>query len=197
MSGVVRQSTPPDLSLRIGSTPPPAPPPPPVVVPRRREPGYEPQLEAEETGPAFVPVVSRGAAVVEAGPAMPAVPPPALTPVTLWAAPVPSFTYLAGAAGSGKTFATKEWAARDPGLILCATTGIAAINLGGETINSVLGYFDTQSLQEQFITGFLTARLGKLWKAGVRRIVLDEVSMLAGDQLTYLVRAVEEVNGRG
>ena len=45
--------------------------------------------------------------------------------------------------------------------------------------------------------GFLTARLGKLWKAGVRRIVLDEVSMLAGDQLTFLVKAIEEVNGRG
>jgi len=116
---------------------------------------------------------------------------------SLWDPPVPTFTYLAGAAGSGKTFATKDWASREPGLILCATTGIAAINLGGETINSVLGYFDTASLQESYVNGFLTARLGKLWKSGVRRIILDEVSMLAGDQLTFLVRAVEEVNGRG
>jgi hypothetical protein len=61
----------------------------------------------------------------------------------------------------------------------------------------VLSYFDTQSLQESYLAGFLTARLGKLWKCGVRRIVLDEVSMLAGDQLTYLVKAIEEVNGRG
>ncbi|HEY6362996.1 MAG TPA: AAA family ATPase, partial [Vicinamibacterales bacterium] len=112
-------------------------------------------------------------------------------------APVPTFCYLAGAAGSGKTFATKAWAERDRGLLLCATTGIAAINLGGETINSVLGFFDTASLQEKFLTGFLTARLGKLWRAGVTRLVLDEVSMLAGDQLTYLVKAIEEVNGRG
>lgn len=115
----------------------------------------------------------------------------------LWMPPTPTFTYLAGAAGSGKTFAVKDWAAREPGLLLCATTGIAAINLGGTTINAQLGYFDTKSLQESYTTGFLSARLGKLYKAGVRRLVLDEVSMLDGDQLTYLVKAIEEVNNRG
>lgn len=116
---------------------------------------------------------------------------------TLWTPPVPVFTALLGAAGSGKTFATKDWASRDRGLALCATTGIAAINLGGTTINSLLGYFDTRSLQEKYTTGFLTAQLGRLWKAGVRRLVLDEVSMLDGDQFTYLVQAIDEVNGRG
>lgn len=115
----------------------------------------------------------------------------------IWPAPVPTFTALLGAAGSGKTFATKAWAVREKGLLLCATTGIAAINLGGTTINAALGYFDTKSLMDSYTTGFLTARLGKLWKAGVRRLILDEVSMLDGDQLTYLVRAIDEVNGRG
>ena len=107
------------------------------------------------------------------------------------------FSALLGAAGSGKTFLTKAWAEEEKGLLLCATTGIAAINLGGETINAVLGYFDTASLQEKYINGSLTAQLGRLWKVGVRRLVLDEVSMLAGDQLTFLVKAIEEVNGRG
>lgn len=114
-----------------------------------------------------------------------------------WAAPVPTFTFLCGPAGSGKTFATRAWAANDPGLILTATTGIAAINLGGETINATLGYFDTASQRESYVNGYLTARLGKLWKAGVRRIILDEVSMLPAEQLTYLVNAIDEVNGRG
>jgi hypothetical protein len=119
------------------------------------------------------------------------------TPEALWGAVWPPFTYLAGAAGSGKTFAMKDAARQRPGLLLCATTGIAAINLGGTTVNAQLGYFDTKSLQESWTNGFLAARLGKLWKAGVRRLVLDEVSMLDGDQLTYLVKAIEEVNGRG
>ena len=115
----------------------------------------------------------------------------------LWPAPCPPYTYLAGTAGSGKTFAVQAWAEREQGLELCATTGIAAINLGGTTVNATLGYFDTASLQESYVNGFLTARLGKLWRAGVRRLVVDEVSMMDGDQLTLLVRAIEEVNGRG
>lgn len=117
--------------------------------------------------------------------------------VALWPAPAPPFTYLAGAAGSGKTFAARAWADQEKGFELVATTGIAALNLGGTTINALLGYFDTKSLQDSFVNGFLAARLGKLWRAGIRRIILDEASMLSGDQLSYLVKAIEEVNGRG
>lgn len=115
----------------------------------------------------------------------------------LWGDSAPTFTYLAGGAGSGKTFATRAWASREKGLELCATTGIAAINLGGSTLNALLGYFDTRSLQESFVNGFLTARFGKLWKAGIRRLIVDEVSMMDGDQLGFLVQAIDEVNGRG
>ena len=115
-----------------------------------------------------------------------------------WTDPVPTFTYLSGPAGSGKTFLTKAWMEQEKGLLLCAATGIAAVNLGGcATINATLGYFDTKSLQDSFIEGRLTARLGKLWKSGVRRIVLDEISMTDADQLTYFVQAIEELNGRG
>lgn len=121
-----------------------------------------------------------------------------LVSVSPWPTPTPMFTYLAGAAGSGKTFLIKAWMEEEKGILLCASTGIAAVNLGGcATINATLGYFDTKSLQDAFVDGRLTARLGRLWKSGVRRLVLDEVSMTEADQITYLVRAIEEVNGRG
>lgn len=114
-----------------------------------------------------------------------------------WESPTPTFTYLAGTAGSGKTFLTKLWAEDDKGITLCATTGISAINLGGATtINALLGYFDTASLQEKFTLGRLTGTLRRLYGAGMRRLVIDEISMMDGDQLTYLVRAIEEVNGK-
>lgn len=125
----------------------------------------------------------------------PSTPPAQPEFISPWGDPVPTFTYLCGPAGSGKTFQTKLWAEEAKGITLCATTGIAALNLGGTTINSLLGYFDTISLQSKFMLGQLTGMLKRLYASGMRRIILDEVSMLDGDQLTYLVRAIEEVNG--
>lgn len=81
--------------------------------------------------------------------------------------------------------------------MLLATTGIAALNLGGTTVNAALGYFDTKSLQDSYIAGYLSARIGRLWRSGIRRLILDEVSMLDGDQLTYIVKGVEETNRKG
>lgn len=130
-------------------------------------------------------------------PEAPSKPAPILVEVPLWGDEAPPFTYLSGAAGSGKTVAVRQWQARQPGLHLLATTGIAALNLGGSTINAELGYFDTKSLQEKYISGFLAARIGRLWKAGIRRLIVDEVSMLEGDALTFLVKGIEETNGRG
>lgn len=66
---------------------------------------------------------------------------------------------------------------------------------GVTTINSLLHYFDTASLVDQYTLGRLQASLRKLRRAGLRRIVLDEMSMLSGDQLTVLARAIAEVNG--
>jgi len=107
----------------------------------------------------------------------------------------PVFEFICGPAGTGKTFQAQRRAEADPNCILCATTGIAAVNLGaGTTINALLGYFDTESLMASYEEGYLLTRLGKLYRMGVRRILLDEVSMMDGKQLTILTRSLDEMN---
>jgi ATP-dependent DNA helicase PIF1 len=110
-------------------------------------------------------------------------------------ADLPAFCFVCGPAGTGKTFWAKALALGDEGVTLAATTGIAAVNLGeGTTINALLRFYDTQSLTDAFTGGWLEAQLKKQRGAGLRRIVLDETSMLSGDQLTILSRAIDNVN---
>lgn len=102
--------------------------------------------------------------------------------------------FITGAAGTGKTYLQKKAIEDDPSYgILCATTGIAAINLGATTLNSVLKFFDTNSLRDRFNRGTLAAvlhRLAKKYKA----IVIDEISMMDAIQLDLIFQALREVN---
>lgn len=110
---------------------------------------------------------------------------------------IPVASFRTGPAGSGKTFHVKKWAAAAPGsVILSSTTGISAVNLGENviTLNSLLGYFDTASLRDSFTRGQLDSRIAKLGQAGLRHLVIDEVSMLDGDQLVLIQAALDGVN---
>ncbi len=108
------------------------------------------------------------------------------------------YTNISGTAGVGKTKVAKDIVKLVPGTILAATTGIAAVNLGeGSTINSVLKYFDTADLKQKYLDGKITRMINALRKRGVRRILIDEKSMLGGDQLTYITRAVRQSNEGG
>lgn len=76
---------------------------------------------------------------------------------------------------------------------LCSSTGISAVNLDTVTINSLLGYFDTQSLRDAFIDGRLHRMLLKIFKSGAQNLVLDEISMVDGDQLDIIVDCIEHL----
>lgn len=106
------------------------------------------------------------------------------------------FEFVTGPAGSGKTTLVRQQVEASQGQArLAATTGIAAVNLGDAvTINSILRYFNTAQLREYASTNFLTNRIRWLRNAGIRRLVVDEVSMMEADQLTILVDAIDEVN---
>lgn len=103
--------------------------------------------------------------------------------------------FVTGPAGTGKTRQQKEEIKKDPKYgLLCATTGIAAINLGATTLNTALKYFDTDSLRDKFVKGRLRFDLHQIGKR-IKRLVIDEVSMMDGDQLDYIHQAMIAVNG--
>ena len=101
--------------------------------------------------------------------------------------------FITGPAGTGKTFRVKARAEAEPGWgALCATTGIAGVNLGTQTIHSLLKYYDTESLEDNHTSGQLQKALRKVYEAN-DNLVLDEVSMLPAKQLNLLFHAAEEV----
>lgn len=110
--------------------------------------------------------------------------------------PPPRCAFVTGAAGTGKTYQVREKIAADQREgQLCATTGIAGVNLGTVTINSLLRYFDTESMINAFVSGRLVSRLARLG-AKVRNLYIDEISMMPAEQLDTLYQAVSEANRR-
>lgn len=106
----------------------------------------------------------------------------------------PQFLYIAGTAGTGKSYQARQRAKLYPDAILTASTGIAAVNLEGTTINSVLNYYDTGNLQTNYELGRLNQRLRALALSGFTRLIIDECSMMDGRQLDILCMAIDEVN---
>ncbi len=104
------------------------------------------------------------------------------------------FEFICGSAGTGKTFIARQ-RLNDitRGCILTATTGIAAVNLGDAiTINSLLGYYDTKSLKENYENGNVDSVLSGLSQTrGIKEIIIDEVSMLSADQLDIICAALD------
>lgn len=146
-------------------------------------------------------VVPEEAVATVAVPATPATPPTIFDDrqeQAITACGTALYTNISGTAGVGKTTVAREIVTRHPGVVLAATTGIASVNLGeGTTINALLRYFDTRSLLDAYQQGYLQMQIRKLRRSGVRRILIDEKSMLSGQQLTPIARAVREVNEGG
>src|SRR6266513_3109493 len=81
--------------------------------------------------------------------------------------------FRTGSAGTGKTYSIKMEIAKDPHFgMLAATTGIAAVNLGAITLNSLLRYFNTSSLEEAFFNGWLQKTILKLCDESYKWLVI-------------------------
>jgi len=104
--------------------------------------------------------------------------------------------FITGSAGSGKSFLASNFAKDTGRVALTATTGIAAINVGGETIHRFLGLgIASREFQAQKIIGKWNKikKSTKSWDIAKWRIIdnletiiIDEVSMLRRDQFELI-----------
>jgi ATP-dependent DNA helicase PIF1 len=104
--------------------------------------------------------------------------------------------FVTGSAGTGKTYEVQRRSAADPeGVTVAATTGIAAVNLGPEvtTVHSLLRFFDYKSLLNAYTNRTLQNNIRSLVKAGMRELIIDEISMFSAPAMDLLYNACREV----
>jgi len=105
--------------------------------------------------------------------------------------------FLTGSAGSGKTYITNKFATTtSKNVALTATTGIAALNIGGETIHRFLGIGISTRPEDagKIIGGWNKIKKSRTpwdvqrWRVmnTIDTIIIDEVSMLRRDQFELI-----------
>lgn len=107
--------------------------------------------------------------------------------------------FLTGAAGSGKTHVLKEFVKKsrekDKRIAITASTGIAATHLNGMTIHSWSGIGIKNSPEEMNLKSMATRLKLASRIAGADILIIDEISMLAAQQLAMVdsvCRAIRE-----
>ncbi len=106
-----------------------------------------------------------------------------------------------GAGGTGKSYYINQLIKDDPNYgVRTATTGIAAVNMASvpgaqtpTTINSLLGFFNAESLLRNYHQGKVFNQL-KLIAKTYKNIIIDEISMMDAGTLDVIVLAVQDFN---
>lgn len=89
--------------------------------------------------------------------------------------------FITGKAGTGKSTLLEHISKRDPNIIVLAPTGIAAINVKGETIHSFFKLKPGYELDEAKHMKINNAMIAKY--AHVKTVIIDEISMVRADLL--------------
>ncbi len=103
------------------------------------------------------------------------------------------FEAILGAPGTGKSYRLLSKLEANPAYaIKTSSSGISAVNIGGTTVHSTLGYFNTVSLLHHVVSGKILKRLEKI-ALSFERLCIDEISMLPGQDLDLIVTAIDRL----
>ena len=101
-----------------------------------------------------------------------------------------------GGPGTGKSYWLETNLDANPRFAcVTSTTGISALNVGGCTINSLLGYFNTANLVEKVLAN--SNYLPSMWSAVSKSfdgLAIDEVSMMEGLVLDIIASSIYQFN---
>ncbi|MFH2105388.1 MAG: AAA family ATPase [Parcubacteria group bacterium] len=106
-----------------------------------------------------------------------------------------SHAFITGKAGTGKSTLLEYFRSRtEKNVAVLAPTGVAALNVKGQTIHSFF-QFPPQITQEEIKKQRLSAKRKKLFKE-LETIVIDEVSMVRADLLDYIDQALRKFRNK-
>ena len=102
--------------------------------------------------------------------------------------------FITGPAGTGKTYLLNKFIEETPNVLTCASTGIAAVNIGGDTAHRIFHIpvpsFEAPSFAKGKKGAITKAQLGVIARADV--IIIDEISMLRSEAFKLLVKVLHK-----
>lgn len=108
--------------------------------------------------------------------------------------------FFHGPAGVGKSYWIKKYVETHNNCLVCAPTGIAALNVGGQTVHQVFHIpvpcFEGPSFAKNKKGAITKAQLNLISKADT--IIVDEVPMLRNDAFSFMIKVIrkaEKVKG--
>lgn len=114
--------------------------------------------------------------------------------------------FLSGGAGSGKSYVLEEYVKLrkklnpDAVVAVTATTGLASLNIGGETIHKLAGLGIQKTSYAAFLDGggAYTKNFEKVQKklASIDVLIIDEISMLSAQGLDFVMDRVLDAKGK-
>lgn len=102
--------------------------------------------------------------------------------------------FLTGPAGTGKSYRLNQYIAQTDNVLVCAPTGIAALNVGGETAHKVFHIpvpaYESPSFAKNKKGALKKSDLNLLLQADV--VIIDEISMFKNSDFSFAIKVLRK-----